>query len=53
MEYNDLDLNKVVFDKYLHIDIDHLLNNLDKYIRNSEDFDFLFVDMLINNDKVN
>jgi hypothetical protein len=53
VEYNDLDLNKAVFDKYLHIDIDHLLNTQDKYIHNSEEFDFLFVDMLINNDKVN
>jgi hypothetical protein len=34
VEYNFLDLNKVVFDNYWYIDIDHLLNNLDKHIDN-------------------
>jgi hypothetical protein len=53
MEYNYLDLNKVVFDKHWYIGIDHPLNNRDKDIDNWEDWCFRFVDMWINIDKVN
>ncbi len=52
MEYNYLDYNMVVFDNYLYIDIDHQLNNSDKYIDNVLHLYLIFVDIEINNYKV-
>ncbi len=53
MVYNYLDYNMVVFDKYLYIDIDYQLKNPDKYIGNLMDLYSVFVDMWLNNYKVN
>ncbi len=53
MVYNYLDYNMVVFDKYLYIDIDYQLKNPGKYIGNLMDLYLGFVDMWLNNYKVN